>query len=339
MEVMLFPYLPLSKRITIGPWELIPKSQLTAADAIAPEMVEHAHGVADLYALPSKSSGFGAFVRHADGGVGDEIDRTKLSALHDAVVVPLLDRNPSRGDPEQDEDPNAGHRTCTTENALLYSHRFEPDLYIGYETGTMAITQHFGPKIGEQRELIAAPSDLKLPIMAFDLDDVYANALYEVLTNLADDDPDLPAAVRWFEIAWTNSAVVDAETRVVALRAAFDLLFGGNAQTETVRDRLSDFLDPAGTKTSREWTDHHGRTRTAELTDLGWWFQNFALLRNKIAHGGDLISEDFVFESAPHIWHAEWTLRRVFKKMLAERGHEDVPLDDYERITKKFFGD
>jgi hypothetical protein len=91
IEVMLFPYLPLSARLTVGPWELIPKSHLAATDVRAAEMVDHAHGVAALYAMPGDSRGFGAFVRHLDRRVGDEIDRTQLSPLHDAVVVPLID--------------------------------------------------------------------------------------------------------------------------------------------------------------------------------------------------------------------------------------------------------
>jgi hypothetical protein len=108
-----------------------------------------------------------------------------------------------------------------------------------------------------------------------------------------------------------------------------------NAYTETVRDRLSEFLDLAGTTTRREWTDHRGRRHEAELTDVGWWFQMFSLLRNKSAHGGALVSGDFMFDGVPHVWHAEWTLRRVFKKILANRGHDDVLLDEFDRIIKK----
>jgi hypothetical protein len=37
-----------------------------------------------------------------------------------------------------------------------------------------------------------------------------------------------------------------------------------------------------------------------------------------------------------HVWHAEWTLRRVFKKLLADRGHEDALLDESDRRIRKY---
>ena len=182
----------------------------------------------------------------------------------------------------------------------------------------MAPTVHGGAKIGETKDVIEPPNDLKLPIMRRDFDGVLTNALHDTLTNLGDDEADLPAAIRWFEIAWANSAIVDAPTRVMALRAAFDSVFESafeTASTQTVRDRLCALLDPAGTaKTHRRWTDHRGRSQEADLSDLGWWFQSFALLRNKVAHGGALTGADLEFEDGvQHVWHAEWTLRRVFK--------------------------
>jgi hypothetical protein len=124
---------------------------------------------------------------------------------------------------------------------------------------------------------------------------------------------------------------------LVALAEPGDDLLGGGVQSlrRSLTLGLSEFLDDGGTKTRREWTDHHGRRREAELTDVAWWFQMFALLRNKTAHGGALVDEDFIFEGAPHVWHAEWTLRRVLKQILVNRGHGDVVLDEFDRIIKK----
>lgn len=97
-------------------------------------------------------------------------------------------------------------------------------------------------------------------------------------------------------------------------------------------------------RTAREWDDHHGNHRGPfELTDLEWWFQSFALLRNKIAHGGQLAPagqlepEEYDFDDGvPHVWHAERNLRRAIKKTVADAGHEDVLLDPFERITRKY---
>ena len=46
MDVLLFPYLPLDARRTIGGWELVPREALEEADVSSPEMVRHARDVA-----------------------------------------------------------------------------------------------------------------------------------------------------------------------------------------------------------------------------------------------------------------------------------------------------
>ncbi|MDQ5819904.1 MAG: hypothetical protein M3540_00490 [Actinomycetota bacterium] len=41
-------------------------------------------------------------------------------------------------------------------------------------------------------------------------------------------------------------------------------------------------------------------------------------------------------DGIPHIWHAELQLRRAIKKIVADMGHEDVLLDPFERIARRF---
>ena len=83
-----------------------------------------------------------------------------------------------------------------------------------------------------------------------------------------------------------------------------------------------------------EWDDR-ARHLEAELTELEWWFQSFALLRNRIAHGGEIPDDDYLFEDgAPHHWHAEWQLRRAIKQMVANAGHPDVLLDPWDRAMQ-----
>lgn len=233
----------MTHRRFVGPWELIPREQLAATDAIEAAMVEYAQGVAALYRTPGDSSGFGAFVRPPDLRVGDEVEEERLRTFHHSIVVALLDQNPSRADPDAPiDDYNAGHRMCTTENALLFGHRFGADLFTGFQTGTMVVNRTIGPRIGEGRDVIEPPSDMRLPIFRPQFDEVYAAAIYDVLTNQNAAAPDLPGAIRWLELAWTNSAAIDAAARVLALRAGFDVLFGG-ADTRQNRARLSTLLD------------------------------------------------------------------------------------------------
>ena len=333
MEVLLFPYLPLRARCTVGLWELIPRDSLAIADCVSEEMVGHAGGVAALYRLPSDGAGYGAFVRRTDLCVGDETE-DNLSTLRNAVGVALLDLNPSRADAEE-EPANAARAMCTTENSLLFGHRFGDDLHTAYETGTMVRMLHGGPRVGQDVDLIQPPNDLMLPLIRPRFDVVYANALHQVLAEPADEAADLAGAIRWLTLAWSNNASFDEPGRILALRAGYDVLFGG-ANTRTIRAQLSALLEEAGAvATHREWDDHAAH-REEDLTDLEWWFQSFALLRNKIAHGGTIPPEEFLFEgAAPHVWHAERNLRRAIKQTVANAGHEDVLLSEMERITRR----
>ena len=338
MVIWLFPYLPLSDRLTVGPWTLIPRETLSDGDAVSSEAAEQARGVAALYRMSGNSRGYGGFVRSEDARIGDELDLA-LGRLYQSVVVSLLDGNASRANP-QDEDYNAAHRMCTLENARLHGHGVDADGYTAFQYGVMVQMLVGGYRVGLDANKIEPPQELQLPLMPPRIDAVYANALYDVLTNPSDDSPDLPGAIRWLEVAWSNSVSVRLEARILALRAGFDVLFG-NAETRTVREKLSALLEEAGAAcTPREWTDHRGRHQGPyELTDLEWWFQSFALLRNKVAHGGQVEHGEYQFDDGiDHIWHAELTLRRAIKRTVANAGREDVLLDPFERIARRYAG-
>jgi hypothetical protein len=335
MEVLLFPYLPLGERRTVGPWSVIPRAQLEAVDCVNPAIVDHAQGVRALYRMPGGDAGYGCFVARNGQPVGAELDPDGLQTLYHAIVVSLLDQNPSRAMPGIGEDYNAGHGMATTENALLFGHRFDDDLYTGFETGTMVVMRHLGPRVGEAADVIQPPADLHLPTFRPQFDEVYAQALYEVLSTLRDEDPDLPGAIRWLELAWTNSASIDTAARILALRAGFDVLFGG-ANTREIRARLSALLDEHDADRTRRRWENHARQLEADLTDLEWWFQSFTLLRNRIAHGGDIPDADFLFDDGtPHHWHGEWQLRRAIKQSVANAGHPDVLLSPLERAVRR----
>src|SRR4051794_38481807 len=86
-----------------------------------------------------------------------------------------------------------------------------------------------------------------------------------------------------------------------------------------------------------EWDDHHGNHRGPyQLTNLEWWFQSFALLRNRLAHGGEVAPGEYEFDDGVHhVWHAELTLRRAIKQTVANAGHPDVLLDPFERAMRR----
>jgi hypothetical protein len=101
------------------------------------------------------------------------------------------------------------------------------------------------------------------------------------------------------------------------LRSGFDAILGGGSNTKAHRKRLSELLDhPEAERIPRTWSEH-GRTESAELTDLEFWFQLFAVLRNKIAHGdvGEL-DANWKFEDHHHVRYAEEVLRRAIKRVV-----------------------
>ncbi|MDQ5819903.1 MAG: hypothetical protein M3540_00485 [Actinomycetota bacterium] len=262
MVIWLFPYLPLRRRVTIGRWLLIPRADLRDDDAVSAEVAQQARDVARLYRLPGDGGGFGAFVSTAEQRVGEEFEEAALGRLYQTVVVAMLDENPSRADPEVEEH-NAGHRICTTENLQLFGHGVDADGYTAYSTGVMVTTLVGGPRVGESEDVIEPPNEMKLPLMRPQMDEVYAAALYDVLADLDEDGPDLPGAIRWLEVSWISARAVRVEARVLALRAGFDLLFGG-ATTSTIRERLSELLDEENApRTRRQWTGH-GNDREAD---------------------------------------------------------------------------
>src|SRR5205085_2499236 len=106
--VWLYPYLPLTGRVNVGPWTLIPVGDLQDQDATSPVAAEQARGVHALYRLSGDRRGYGAFVK-GEQPLGQEVDQVGLGVLQLAVVTALLDLNPSRADPG-DEADNAGHQ-------------------------------------------------------------------------------------------------------------------------------------------------------------------------------------------------------------------------------------
>jgi hypothetical protein len=101
---------------------------------------------------------------------------------------------------------------------------------------------------------------------------------------------------------------VSEDARVIVLRAGFEALLGGGANTSRNRELLSELLDePDAKRTRRMWP----RLKApVELTELEWWFQNYGLLRNKVAPRDVVEDEDWLFEDGRrHLHMADDTLR------------------------------
>jgi hypothetical protein len=120
---------------------------------------------------------------------------------------------------------------------------------------------------------------------------------------------------------------------VLVFRAGFEVLLGGGANTKRNRELLSELLDePEADRTPRSWP---GLKSPVALTHLEWWFQSFAILRNKVAHGDVVEDTDRLFDDGKrHMWHADDTLKRAVKRTVVRAGAD--PLIELPAIDRYF---
>jgi hypothetical protein len=230
--VVYAPYLPLSERVSIGAWELIPKSDLRESDAIDDRAAKWARGFADLFDLRETTRPFGAFARQVDGLVGDGIeDSTHVDNLARTLLVTVLDRNQSALTPSDERDPNAGHSARTSENAFIGVNS------ISYEGGWTAT--RFGSAIPvvdlavpvdpdadmPRLSKFPAPAGLLLPAMERPFDQKYAQAAWDSLSRDTDASRRIGRAIEWLGLARLNATGVAADLRIPAIHAGFETLF------------------------------------------------------------------------------------------------------------------
>jgi hypothetical protein len=129
-----------------------------------------------------------------------------------------------------------------------------------------------------------------------------------------------------------NTVSIDEETRIVALRAGFEVLLAVGEQTKANRKALSSLLDSADAeKLTRTWTSQSGQPVPEEMSELESWFQRFSFLRNELMHGEKPDDDDYVHDGERHLWLGEAHLRQAIKRVVADAGHPTVLQSPLER--------
>ena len=335
MEIIVLPYLPLREAVVIGGWRLIPAQRADAETFINDDIRAQAQGLLRLYGAGHGARKAGAVAAPPGGRIGDDVPRDQMLTLRRAIVVGLLEGNPTpaalAGD-DEDVDPNGGWKSATSDNAALWGHPIDASGYIAVEYGAMVTTLSGGHNVlHEDGVTIRPPAELPTPFMYGYFDGFYADAMFATLAGGDDDSRRLGRAIDWLDLAWRNSPSVTPELRVVMLRTGFEVLFGDDS-TFVVRDQLCALLDPDDVgRVQRAWTTLAGKQQTAELSDLGWWFMQFAFLRNAIMHGEEVPETMFEHNGRPHVWLGESRLRQAIKARVAEAGYPTVLLNRRER--------
>jgi hypothetical protein len=295
-----------------------------------------AEGLLRLYgATGSGAQVQGAFAAPPGGRIGDDAPIAQMTDLRRAAVVGLLEGNPTPpalAKSDDDIDPNGGWKSATSDNAALWGHGIDESGYTAVEYGAMVTTLSGGHNVlREDSVSIRPPAELPNPFMYGFFDGPYADAAYAVISAGDDRGRRVGRAIDWLDLAWRNSPSLTPEVRAVGLRTGFEVLFGSD-DTYKVRDLLSDLVDGDDVvRVSRTWASRTGKPRTAELSDLSWWFMQFAFLRNAITHGDEVPEGQLEYEGRPHIWLGEARLRHAIKLLVAQAGYPLVLLGRQER--------
>lgn len=327
-DIVVFPYLYLSERIKAGAWEVIPRSELVLDDADEEWQYEAALRLLDLYKLRSSHwERVGCLVKPVDARIGSSVDVPAVRELQRGVCAALLDPNPSLAEKDK------GHQAATSDNALMYIHRVDASGSVWVNYGVMVRAVVGGLQIGSEDVTIAPPPEVHVPFMHRGIDDVYLDALLHVLEMSTDESRRIARAIEWLDLAWRNTTSIDEDTRLVGLRAGFEVLLGVGDKAGDIRAALSDLLDPPDApRKRRTWTTLKGKERSEDLTELEWWFMKLSFFRNRIMHGADLADDDYLHEGTRFLWSAEERLRKAIKHAVAELTTKSVLMDPLERI-------
>lgn len=328
-EVLIFPYLPLHERAMVGGWELLPPGSDTARFT-SPDVQTLAEGLLSLY-HDDRRPPMGALVAPPGGRIGNSIARNAMDHLRRSVLVGLLEGNPTPPallHPDEDPDLNGGWRSVTSDNATLWGHPIDDSGYTAVEYGSMLTVLSGGHNVLRPDETkIHPPVEVPHASMYRGFDDAYASATFEVLDAGNETARRVGRAIDWLDLAWRNTPSITPEVRVVLLRTGFEVLFGSDDSYE-VRDALSVLVDDADApRTVRTWRTLAGREQSAELTDVAWWFQQFAFVRNAIMHGDIVPAPALEHEDRPHVWVGESRLRDAIKRTVAAEGHPHLLVD------------
>jgi hypothetical protein len=304
------PYLPLREEATVGPWRLVPFAQVGKRHTKDHKTFNEVRRLRTSYRVEDER--IGAIVIPVDGRVGDDQPRDLIRPFGHAVLGAALDGNPQLDDGE-------GGEMVTAENAAAYGHPLGEAGYVITVGALVRQLRAYHAEPGRRLPRIEPPRELFTP-WSFTFDDDYATALYELMTAGRREGRQVDRAIEWLGLAWANTAVVNEDARVLVLRSGFEALLGGDASTKQNRKLLSKLLDePGADRTPRTWVERGATKGPYPLTDLEWWFQDYALLRNKIAHGDEIAEGDWAFEGGTrHLHKADEVLRRAIKRTVVK---------------------
>jgi hypothetical protein len=331
-DLWLAPYVPITAETEVDPWLFVPFHTFAQRHTRGRAVFSESRRLVTAYKQGNSLTRLGAVIVPREGRVGDEVPRVLLTPLRRARATALIDLNPSFLDSDDERSPNAGHAMASADNGLVYAHPLTGGESYVIAEGVLVrhLSLHHVPR-GRRLPPIPPPPGLPKPMLGAGLDEEYASALFAVMTADKPTARRLDRCIQWQVVAWSNTEAIDEDTRVLALRAGFDVLLGGGSETRRHGRALGRLLGDKSKQRMRSWTEH-GKSKHMLLNDTEWWFQSMALLRNGIAHGDAITDEQWLFEDGKrHLWHADDRLRRAIKRTVIAAGDADLELDPARR--------
>jgi len=218
-----------------------------------------------------------------------------------------------------DAENNFGWGAITSDHALAFIHPIPQDSGIAVEFGFI-IRKTVAGLIEGTRGGVPKPIEIVDSLAPPDPDPTISTSVFEALVQDSERARRLGLAIGWLEVAWRNTEAISQDLRIVALLAGFEaiLMEGNGADSYLMATQYDSFVDDTDRR-PRTVTSLTGKESIREYGDSGWWLLQFAWLRNQIAHGGALRSEDYEHEDGrPHFAIAEKALREA---ILREAGH------------------
>jgi hypothetical protein len=169
-------------------------------------------------------------------------------------------------------------------------------------------------------------------------DEEYAAAIHRLLGNRGELSRRLARAIDWLELAWQNGDSLDENLRIAALYSGFEVLLASPADAKAAALALGALLDRPGARKRqyKSWRTKRGTQVPDKISQLAWWFVQFAWLRNAILHGDRLTSRHYHDRRGrSHKWMAELQLREAIKETVASAGYSDLRLTPHERALHR----
>lgn len=332
-EVWLVPYLPISDVVSVGTWSVVPFHVFRASRARSREIYREARRLITAYKIDDAPLGLGAVIYPTEGRVGDSLTADEARALERAIGVALIASNPSF---LNDDDPNAAHICCSSDNARVLGYSLRTGGAFAFAEGALVprvnlVSRRTGGRLPRQPPPIGLPR----PILKGHFDDDYASELVTILLADSDAGRRIDRCAQWLILGWSNSDAIGMDARILAFRAAFEVLLGGKSTAACGR-ALSKLIGDGSQKRERRWFER-GRSECKALDDTEWWFRSFTLLRNELVHGRAVKPERWFFDDGiEHLWHADDRLRLAIKRAAVRNGANPlIELHPFSRLIHR----